>query len=68
MPRNTAAPPAQRSSIWKISLLALIEFATFGALVAPMAAALSLKVLELVPSGQKKHPLHWSPRSAVPPR
>ncbi|WP_345470952.1 MFS transporter [Glutamicibacter ectropisis] len=54
MPRNTAAPPAQRSSIRKISLLALIEFATFGALVAPMAAALSLKVLELVPSSQKE--------------
>jgi MFS family permease len=31
-----------------------VEFATYGALVAPSAAALSLKVLALVPEGQKE--------------
>ncbi|MFF5794727.1 MFS transporter [Paeniglutamicibacter sp. NPDC012692] len=48
------AESKQRASPRNIYLLALIEFATYGALVAPSAVALSLKVLELVPVGQKE--------------
>lgn len=53
---SLAPPPvrSRRSSLRKIYLLAIIEFAGFGALVAPMAVALSLKVLELVPADQKE--------------
>ncbi|MFB7843916.1 MFS transporter [Microbacterium sp. NPDC056052] len=54
MSPQTSAAPRQQSSLKKIYLLALVEFATYGALVAPSAVALSLKVLELVPAGQKE--------------
>ncbi|MDR6868135.1 MFS family permease [Microbacterium resistens] len=54
MSLRTSAAPRQRSSLRKIYLFALIEFATYGALAAPSAVALSLKVLELVPTTQKE--------------
>ncbi|WP_082600949.1 MFS transporter [Agromyces sp. Root81] len=38
----------------KIYLLALIELAAIGALVTPLVVALSLKVLQIVPEGEKE--------------